>query len=118
MPQFLSSRRRQLYAIWRYQQHRRYIPEDWLFPDFFEHTYLAFVPGWRLVARNPELPLGPENWIWLSRLHVKHRRRLDPLVLSLHAQGHSQRQIAKLLDRSQTSICRILKDARGQENPK
>ena len=108
----MSSIRRRLYGIWRNLRKYEQISPDWLFPDFFAQTSPTYVPRFKFARVREDAPLSPNNFIWLSPLKLRKRIRLDYIAFALHDQGHSQRQIAKILNLSQPTIHRILKEER------
>lgn len=108
----MSSTRRRLYGIWRNLRKYEQISPDWLFPDFFAQTSPTYIPRFKLARVREDAPLSPSNFTWLSPLKLRKRVRLDYIAFALHDQGHSQRQIAKILDLSQSTIHRILKEER------
>lgn len=108
----MSSTRRRLYGIWRNLRKYEQISPDWLFPDFFEQTSQTYIPRFKLARYDEDRLLAPDNFIWLSPSKMRKRIRLDYIAFALHDQGHSQRQIAKILDLSQSTVHRILKEER------
>lgn len=109
---YMSSTRRRLYGIWRNLRKSGQISPDWLFQDFFEQTSPTYIPRARLAKYDEDLILSPSNFIWLTPLKLRKRIRLSYIAFALHDQGHSQRQIAKTLNLSQSTVHRILKEER------
>lgn len=108
----MSSLRRRLYGIWRNLRKHGQISPDWLFPDFFAQTSPTYIPRFKLARIRENEPIAPDNFTWLSTSKLRKRIRLDYIAFALRDQGHSQRQIANILNLSQSTVHRILKEER------